>query len=102
VGLASGNADAKDVIIGNPDLTVFTVLNNCTPLTTSSAITHHQFDISAWAGQSTRVGFVYDTLNNFSGIGQGFFYGVRPENRCGPGIACRDGTGTPQPARNCP
>jgi hypothetical protein len=35
-------------------------------------------------------------------VGQVFYYVVRPENACGPGVAWRDSTGAARPARSCP
>jgi hypothetical protein len=35
-------------------------------------------------------------------VGQAYYYVVRPENACGPGVAWRDSMGAARPARSCP
>ncbi len=55
--------DTKDVGITVDGGASYTLLNDCFPLTTvTDTLTPHQFDISAFAGQTIQVIFVYDTV----------------------------------------
>ena len=60
--LASSDFDAKDVGITTDGGESYTVLNDCFPLVPfGSPLQHHVFDISAFAGDTIQVIFVYDT-----------------------------------------
>ena len=59
------NVDAKDVGITTDGGSTYTTLNACFPITDGTgALMHHEFDISAFAGQTIQVIFVYDTFDN--------------------------------------
>ncbi len=61
----SGDFDAKDVGITTDGGVTYVTLNDCTALTAGNGIpAHHEFDLSAWAGQSIQVIFVYDTMDD--------------------------------------
>jgi hypothetical protein len=66
--LASGARDAHDVGITTNGGATYTVLNDCTPLADGSGLlVHHQFDLSAFMGQTVQVIFVYDTRDAATG-----------------------------------
>ena len=66
--LASGKYDAADVGITTDDGVTYTTLNDCFPLTDGvGGVSHHEFDISAFAGQTVRVIFVYNTVDDVQG-----------------------------------
>ncbi len=66
--LASGDYDAKDVGISTDGGVTYTALNNCFALTDGlGTVAHHEFDVSAFAGQSVQVVFVYNTVDDLLG-----------------------------------
>lgn len=66
--VASGDYDAADVGITTDGGATYTTLNDCFPLTDGVGnVAHHDFDISAFAGQTVRVIFVYSTVDELQG-----------------------------------
>jgi hypothetical protein len=68
--VADAAFDSKDVGITTDGGATYTRLNDCAePLTPvlNTAIVHWTFDISAFAGQTVQVIFVYDTVDDFQG-----------------------------------
>ncbi len=62
--VGSGDFDTKDVGITVDGGATYSLLNDCFKLTAiSGTLTPHQFDISAYAGQTIQVIFVYDTVD---------------------------------------
>jgi len=63
--IAGHDYDAKDVGITTNNGVSYTLLNDCSKLLDRANRTQHpEFDISAFAGQTVRVIFVYDTVDN--------------------------------------
>ena len=66
--VASGDYDAADVGISKDGGVSYTTLNDCFALTDGvGGVSHHEFDISAFAGQTVRVIFVYNTVDDVLG-----------------------------------
>lgn len=66
--LGSGSFDKHDVGLTVDGGATYTPLNDCTALTDGVGTpAHHAFDISAWAGQTVQVIFVYDTVDERTG-----------------------------------
>jgi len=66
--LASGARDAHDVGVTTDGGATYTVLNQCFPLADGTGLSkHHQLDVSAFAGQTIQVIFVYDTRDALTG-----------------------------------
>ncbi|HXU10955.1 MAG TPA: FG-GAP-like repeat-containing protein [Candidatus Binatia bacterium] len=66
--LASGDRDAHDAGITLDGGATYTTLNDCTRLADGTgAVTHHEFDLGAFAGRTVQVMFVYDTRDALAG-----------------------------------
>ncbi len=66
--IAGGDFDARDAGITVDGGTSYTLLNDCFALTVDEGVpVSHAFDISAFAGQTARVLFVYDTQDDSTG-----------------------------------
>jgi hypothetical protein len=66
--VASGDYDAADVGVTTDGGATYTKLNDCFALTDGLGNRfHHEFDISAFAGQTVQVIFVYDTGDDLVG-----------------------------------
>jgi hypothetical protein len=66
--VASGDYDAADVGITKDGGVTYKLLNDCFALIdTVGGVSHHEFDISAFAGQTVRVIFVYNTGDDLQG-----------------------------------
>jgi hypothetical protein len=60
--------DSHDAGITTDGGATYTTLNDCFPLTDGAgALLHHAFDMSAFAGQTVQVIFVYDTMSPVDG-----------------------------------
>jgi hypothetical protein len=66
--VASGDYDAADVGISTDGGLTYTTLNDCFALIEAAgSLSHREFDISAFAGQTVRVVFVYNTGDDLLG-----------------------------------
>ncbi len=78
--------DSHDAGITTDGGATYTTLNYCYPLTDGTgAFLHHAFDITAFAGQTVQVIFVYDTLTSTAGADFGI-----DNVRITAGDACRN------------
>jgi hypothetical protein len=66
--VASGDYDAADVGMSTDGGLTYTTLNDCFALIEAAgSLSHREFDISAFAGQTVRVVFVYNTGDDLLG-----------------------------------
>jgi hypothetical protein len=74
--LNSGETDAKEAVLfpyPNELPDSYTTLSGCTRLTQGAGVlSHHEFDLSLWAGQTIRIGFRYKTGFSFGGNSKGW------------------------------
>jgi len=74
-GTCTGDADSydvKDVGITTNGGSTYIILNDCFALTEDNAPTHHEFDLTAFAGQTVQIIFVYENRDEVSG----YFFAV--------------------------